>query len=244
MGIPKTIHYCWFGEKTKSELIQRCIDSWKKYAPDFNIVEWNETNFDINKYEYVKQAYNKQKYAFVSDVVRFDVLYRLGGIYLDTDVELLKPLDFLIEENIFFGYDQKEKIASGLIMGCIPEQKIIKEILDFYKKSSFLLPNGNPNMTTVVTIVSDILEKNGFKLDGTYYKRDGLTLYPAEYFDPYDVEKKKLSITEETVSIHHYAASWKSKKDMRIYAVGRFIRKIVGNKVYDKIARLKHKIMG
>ncbi len=121
--IPKTIHYCWFGDNPKSELIKKCIESWKEFAPDFDIVEWNETNFDISKYKYAKQAYEKKNYAFVSDVARFDVLNTYGGIYLDTDVELIKPIERLLNNNLFMGYDQKGLIATGLIMGSEPKKR-------------------------------------------------------------------------------------------------------------------------
>ncbi len=244
MSIPKVIHYCWFGGNPKSELINKCIESWKKYAPDFQIIEWNEDNYDVNKYIYTKQAYEKKKYAFVSDVARFDILYKEGGIYLDTDVELLKPIDFLLEEKVFFGYDQQKKIASGLIMGCLAGQSIIRDIIDYYSGNSFLLPNGVANTTTVVTIVSDVLVFHGFTIDGSYYKDEIITMYPAEYFDPYNIITKTMEITDKTVSIHHYAASWKSDRDMKIYAIGRFIKKILGETLYDKIARMKHKLLG
>lgn len=242
--IPRVIHYCWFGNNEKSELIKKCIESWKHYAPDFEIKEWNETNTELSEYIYAEQAYNNKRYAFVSDVVRFDVLYKYGGIYLDTDVELIKPIDKYINNNLFLGYDQKGLIASGLIMGCEAGQPIVKKIMDYYKHTPFLLSNGRPNMTTVVTIVSDILMEQKIILNGKYYQDGQITLYPSELFDPFDYENDKMNLTEKTVSIHHYASSWKSDKDMKIYAIGRIIKKIVGNNAYNKIARLKHKIWG
>lgn len=242
--IPKKIHYCWFGGNPKSELINKCIDSWKKYAPDFEIIEWNEDNFDIHKYKYAEQAYEIKKYAFVSDVARFDVLMNEGGIYLDTDVELLKPIDEFIKNEMFMGYDQKGLVASGLIMGSIKQHPILEKILEYYSANEFLLSNGRPNTTTVVTIVSDILTNLGFALDGEYANINGVVVYPFEYFDPFDYENNVMRISSNTHSIHHYAASWKSKKDMRIYKIGMAIKRIVGKESYDKIARLKHKILG
>lgn len=242
--IPKVIHYCWFGKNPKSELIEKCIDSWKKFAPDFEIKEWNESNVDFSKYIYAEQAYASKKYAFVSDVVRFDVLYKYGGIYLDTDVELIKTIDEYLENNLFFGYDQKGLIATGLIMGSEAEHILLKKICDYYKENPFFLTNGRPNMTTVVTIVSDILVENNIKLNGNYYKDDLVTLYPAKLFDPYDFENNKMRLTENTVSIHHYASSWKSASDMRIYKIGMLVKKLVGKSLYEKIARMKHRILG
>lgn len=242
--IPKIIHYCWFGENSKSILINKCIESWKKYAPDYEIIEWNEKNYDINKYSYTKEAYAKKKYAFVSDVVRFDVLYQNGGIYLDTDVELLKPIDCFLGHDAFMGYDQRGLIASGLIFGSKKEHRILLEFLSYYKRENFILSNGLPNMTTVVTIVSDILSNNHFKLNGRYIEKDNIAIYPAEYFDPFDYENNKMNIGNNTFAIHHYEASWKSDKDMKVYLIGRKIKKLVGKKNYEKLARLKHRFLG
>lgn len=242
--IQRKIHYCWFGGNPKSELIEKCIKSWKKYAKDFEIIEWNEGNFDVNKYLYSKQAYESKKYAFVSDVARFDILYSEGGIYLDTDVELIKPIDDLLDNHLFMGYDQKGLVASGLIMGAEKKHPLLQKVICYYQNNSFLLLNGRPNTTTVVTIVSDVLIGNGIKLDGTFIKSDVLTLYPWDYFDPYSYEEGKLKVSKNTVSIHHYAASWKTKTDLVVYMIGRTIKIIVGDKIYDKIARLKHKFLG
>ena len=242
--IPKKIHYCWFGGNQKSELIQKCIESWKKYAPDYDIIEWNENNYDIDKIKYSKQAYEAKKYAFVSDVARFEILFNEGGIYLDTDVELIKPIDAFLENHLFMGYDQKGLIASGLIMGAEKNNPILMDIIKYYKVNCFLLENGRPNSTTVVTIVSDILKRQKIELDGKYREKDGITLYPWEVFDPYDYEHDKMKISEHTVSIHHYAASWKNSKDNFVYLIGRCIKRVVGDKLYDKIARFKHRILG
>lgn len=242
--ISKKLHYCWFGNNTKSDLIKKCINSWKQFAPDYEIIEWNESNFDIKKYKYAEQAYEAKKYAFVSDVARFDILYNEGGIYVDTDVEFLKPIDTFLADELFMGYSQNGLVASGLITGCSKHNILLKEILLYYENHEFLLLNGRPNTTNVVTIVSDILIERGFILDGTYMNRDGVVLYPAEYFDPYDYENKKMYISDKTYLIHHYAASWKNNSDMYIYNIGLVIKKIVGKKFYDKIAKLKHKIYG
>lgn len=137
--IPKVIHYCWFGENPKNELIENCIKSWKKYAPNFEIIEWNESNFNVNKYLYSQQAYESKKYAFVSDVARFDILYNQGGIYLDTDVELIKPIDEFLDNRLFMGYDQKDLVASGLIMGAEKGHPLLQKIISFYQNNSFLL---------------------------------------------------------------------------------------------------------
>ena len=244
LSIPKIIHYCWFGENPKSELIEKCIASWKKYAPDFKIIEWNENNYDIDRYIYTKQAYREKKYAFVSDVARFQVLFEYGGIYLDTDVELLKPIDQLLNTDIFMAYDQRSKIASGLVFGSTARNKILEQILDYYRNNNFLLSNGRPNTTTVVTIVSNVLENLGIKLDGDYFDIDGITMYPWEYFDPLNYETKEMRISSNTYAVHYYAMSWKSSKDLIIYRVGLAIKRVIGPRLYEKIALIKHRYLG
>lgn len=243
-SISKIIHYCWFGKNPKSELIEKCINSWKKYAPDYEIKEWNEENFDINKYNYARQAYEAGRYAFVSDVARFEILFEEGGIYLDTDVELLKPIDDLLNTELFMAYSRNGLIASGLIMGSVREHHILNLFLDYYKQNDFLLKNGRPNMTTVVTIVSDVLVTEGYKLDGKYYNKDGVVLYPSEYFDPFDFENSKLVLSDEAYSIHHYLASWKNNTDMYLFKIGMLLKRILGKEVYKKLAKIKHKLYG
>lgn len=242
--IPRIIHYCWFGGNPLPEEAVRCIESWKKYCPDYEIREWNESNFDIHKYKYAKQAYGKKKYAFVSDVARFDILFQYGGIYLDTDVELLRPIDSFLDQEAFAGYGQSGKICTGLIFGATAGNPLIQDALSYYTHNEFLLKNGLPNTTTVVTIFSEILSKHGFSLDGHFCQNPLLTLYPWDYFDPLNFDTKQMRITENTYSIHHYACSWKSERDMRVYKIGLVIKKAVGKDNYEKIARLKHKMLG
>lgn len=244
MSIPKVIHYCWFGDNEKSELIQKCIKSWREFAPTFEIVEWNEINFDVNKYSYAKEAYQEKKYAFVSDVARFDILYTYGGVYLDTDVELIKPIETFLMHDVFMGFDQRNLVASGLIFGSIKEHYLIDEFLKYYRNHNFLLKNGNSNTTTVVTIVSDILKKDQFMLAGDYVEKNRICIYPYEYFDPFDYESKVMRSTENTYSIHYYSMTWKNKIDIHIYKLGSIIKKIIGQKKYDKLARFKHKHFG
>lgn len=244
MSIPKKIHYCWFGNGEKTLLIQKCIASWETYAPDYEIIEWNETNFDINQYIYSKQAYDIKKYAFVSDVARFHALYEQGGIYLDTDVELLKPLDKFLDNHIFMGYSRDGQVNTGLIMGSEAKQDLLRVILDYYKSHSFLLKNGRANTTTVCTIVSDILVQNGIELDGKTKNNDKLSLYAADYFDPFDFEENKMYKSKNTHTIHYYSATWKSNKDMAVYRIGKVIKRIVGKRLYSHIAKWKHKIWG
>ncbi len=242
--IPKVIHYCWFGENQKPEIVQKCINSWKTFCPNYNIKEWNEQNFDIKKYKYAEQAYKAKKYAFVSDVARFDILFNEGGIYLDTDVELLKPLDSLVDDKVFLPYAQNGLISSGLIMGSEVGNGLLQDVLSYYLSHDFLLGNGRPNTTTVCTITTDVLKRQGYKMDKTTCIEKDIHFYAWDYFDPYNVETNEMRITDNTMSVHHYAGTWKSDRDMKIYKIGRILKRIVGEREYDRIARIKHKFFG
>lgn len=242
--IPKKIHYCWFGPKEKPELVQKCIASWKQYAPDYELVEWNEWNFDVSVNAYAREALKAEKYAFVSDYARFQILFEHGGIYLDTDVELYKSLDSFLENEIFMGYDRHGNIAPGLILGSVPGNIWLKRILKEYSDLSFRLPNGRPDLTTVVTRISSLLEQYQVPLNGELSEQDGLVLYPCDYFDPKDFETGHLFLTENTVSVHHYAASWKSDTDWKIYRLGKVLKAVIGDKAYARLAHIKHKIYG
>jgi hypothetical protein len=212
--IPKIIHYCWFGGKPLPELAQKCISSWQKYLPDYEIKEWNESNYDVHKTAYTSEAYNAKKYAFVSDYARFDILYQHGGIYFDTDVEVIKPFDDILKYGGFMGFESDGAVASGLGIGVNPGLGIVRQILDFYRTLHF-----TNNTSTVVGIVSGILVKNGLLQKNTIQKMDGLTIYPNDYFAPKSYTTGILSITKNTHSIHHYDASWLSKRDKAFNAV-------------------------
>lgn len=242
--IPKRIHYCWFGGNAKSELILKCLNSWKEYAPDYEIIEWNESNFKISKYKYMKEAFENRRYAFVSDVARFDILHEYGGIYLDTDVELIKPISEFLQHDMFMGYDQRGLIASGLIFGSVKGHNILAKILEYYSSHHFIMKNGRENLTTVVTIVSDTLTELGFELNGQKIEKEGVVLYPKTFFDPYDYEHQKMMITEDTHAIHYYSGSWKSDAERRIYKIGLGLKKVFGETNYNKIVKVKHKIWG
>lgn len=208
--IPKKIHYCWFGGKPLPKEAIKCIESWKKYCPDYEIIEWNEANYDLNKNDYVKYTFENKKYAFLTDYIRLDVIYNEGGIYLDTDVELLKPLDELLSLECFFGMEQPGKVATGLGFGAIEKNKIIKENKEYYENSAFLDEDGNFIKKICVKITSDILKRYGLKEENKKQKIDSCTILPTEYLCPLKMGTNKLTITENTYSIHHYSASWKS----------------------------------
>lgn len=210
--IPKIIHYCWFGGEPLSELALKCIESWKKYFPDYEIKEWNDLNYDIRKIPYIDEAYNAKKYAFVSDYARFDILYQYGGIYFDTDVEVIKPFDDILKNGGFMGFETPVFVNTGLGMGCKPKLSIIHQILEFYMTLHFVNPDGSYNTRTVVKHVTEILKKNGLKTENNIQTLDELFIYPVDYFNPKSFHTGILNITKNTHSIHHYASSWYSEK--------------------------------
>ena len=209
MSIPKTIHYCWFGNTPLSELAQKCITSWKKYCPNYELVLWNEANFDINTVPFTAQAARTKKWAFVTDYIRAYVIYHYGGIYLDTDVEILKPFsNDILDNTCISGFEDNKLVNPGNIFagekGCL----IAKELLDFYSSHIFIDKNGNLNLVPIPKIFTNILLKYGLKQNNSYQKLGLITLYSTEYFCPKNFHTGILSITNNTYSIHHFEGSW------------------------------------
>lgn len=212
--IPKTIHYCWFGHNKKPELVEHCIKSWKKFCPDYEIIEWNENNFDINSNLYVKQAYENKKFAFVTDYVRLYVMYTYGGIYMDTDVEVLKSLDKFLYHEAFSGFENSTQIPTG-IMAAQKGFRLFKDLLAYYDDAEFINSDGSMNQTTNVVVITNMMMKYGFIPNGKYQVIRGFALYPQNVFCP---DHKKLSdkkYMKDTATIHFFAGSWKSEKVKR-----------------------------
>lgn len=205
--IPKKIHYCWFGGNPLPEMAQRCIASWRKYCPDYEIVEWNESNFDLNCCPYVKEAYEAKKWAFVSDVARLYALVNYGGIYMDTDVEVLKPLDDILKYEAVSGFERVDAISTGL-MGCEAGQPLFAELLRDYDDAHFVRFDGSYDTTTNVTRITNTCLKYGLVLNNKMQTVNGFTLFPKDYFCPKDPNTKQLNITENTYTIHHFDGSW------------------------------------
>lgn len=206
--IPKVVHYCWFGGNQLPDDAKKCIESWRKFFPEYEIKEWNERNFDVNCCDYVKEAYAAKKWAFVSDYARFWILYHEGGLYFDTDVEVIKDMSDIIAQGAFMGCETDDKCNPGLGLGANPGLGLYKEILDYYEKIHFLI-EGNTT-ETVVTHTSKILKSHGWVGNGEIEQIEGVTIYPPEYFCPMDYKTGKLDITPNTRSIHWYTASWQS----------------------------------
>lgn len=253
--IPKIIHYCWFGHNQLPELAEKCIESWKKYLPDYEIKEWNEENFDLEACIYVKEAYAEKKWAFVSDYARFWIIYNYGGLYFDTDVEIIKPIADIIERGAFMGlekqasYNTTEKvaIAAGLGIGAEEKNPIYKEILDGYAKRHFLYSDGRRDETTVVSYITDIFQHYGWQKKNKYQVIQDINLYPTDYFCPMDFATGEIELTENTRSIHHYTATWQSPSMQKVVNIMREWKKAKGIKrliLYIELffARLINKI--
>ena len=237
--IPKIIHYCWFGKNKKPKIVTRCIESWKNILSDYQIIEWNEDTFDISSNEFVKQAYDKGMYAFVSDYVRVLALYNYGGIYLDTDVEVLKEFSLdLLRNDSFWGFEEKNYIATSTI-GAKKGNEFIKELLNSYNTKNFIKDDGAIDTLTNVAIVSQMVKKIGIKLDGTLQSVEGIaTFYPQEYFSPYDYINCYSKQTEETYTIHHYYKSWLPYSIRIRTSIKKLLSKCIGGKKVASIRKV------
>ncbi|HAO07959.1 MAG TPA: glycosyl transferase [Chryseobacterium sp.] len=233
--IPKIIHYCWFGKGEKSPLIKRCIDSWKKFCPEYQIIEWNETNFDIHSSKYCKEAYENKMWAFVSDYARLKIIYENGGIYLDTDVELLRNLDFLLDDTFFCGFELNTAINTGIGFGAVINSKIAKKMLDEYGGISFVEESGRFNKTPCTFYNSNALIKEGAVLNNTFQTREDFTIYPTDFFSPKSYETGIVKRTSNTVSIHHFTSSWEDDKSLRKKHYQHLICKLFGEIIGQKI---------
>ncbi len=240
--IPKVIHYCWFGGNPLSPLAQRCIASWRKFMPDYEIRRWDESNFDVNVLPYTADAYKAGKYAFVSDYARFKILYEQGGLYFDTDVEVVRSMDDVLARGPFMGLEvagPKPAVNPGLGIAAEAGMPLYEEILRRYENLSFCGPDGNINPCTMIPLVTDILVREGLKGGGTIEHVAGVDVYPPQWFNPFDDATGRLRKTAETRSIHLYAKSWMPKERALIVFLKRAIRRIFGT---EAVARLGKKI--
>lgn len=241
--ISKKIHYCWFGRNPLPESAQKCIASWRKYLPNYEIIEWNEDNFDVNSIPYTAQAYEAKKYAFVSDYARFKILYEHGGLYFDTDVEVIRPMDDIIANGPFMGFEidpdagQSGAVGPGLGLGVNPGLGLYKTILDYYEKLNFLLPDGSYNITdAVVNITTRELIKAGLKPVSGIQSVAGVTVYPSDYFNPFDDATGRLNKTANTRTIHWYSKTWLSVSPFRQW-LSRLMHRIFGVNAFSRIRK-------
>lgn len=206
--IPKVIHYCWFGGKEIPDKNKRWMESWHKYCPDYKIVEWNEENYDVTQNEYMRQAYQQKRWGFVPDYARLDIIYRFGGIYLDTDVELVKPLDDLLYQKGFAGFESEGSVALGLGFGAVAGLPVIKAFLDDYKNLSFYNDDRSLNLIPSPMWQTKSLEKRGLIKNGEYQIIDGLTILPEKVLSGKSGVIRRIRLAPFTRAIHHYDASW------------------------------------
>lgn len=206
--IPKVIHYCWFGGKPLSEQAIKCIDSWKKYCDEYEIIEWNESNFDIHCNQYVEEAYAQGKWAFVSDYARLFIVYNEGGFYFDTDVELIKCIDELRTYEAFFAQEASGMVNTGLGFAAEKGNFIVKLMLDEYEKIKFVLNSGHLDLLPCPIRNTKTLFELGYQKNRKMQYVMNVPIFSSDFFCPYDYIKEKTLITDNTYSIHHYEGSW------------------------------------
>ena len=240
--IPKVIHYCWFGGKPLPKDAKKYIESWKKYLPDYEIKRWDESNFDVNMIPYTKEAYAAKKYAFVSDYARFWILYNYGGIYFDTDVEVIAGMEDIIVEGPFLGVESQcaDQIAvnPGLGFGADAGMSAIKEIMTKYEQCHFIDDCGCISYKNIVEITSEYLVSYGMENTDRIQECAGFTIYPVDFFCPISFETRKMVLTVNTRTIHHFAESWVPKSTRVKNAIGR----IFGQGFLQVMVRIKCKI--
>lgn len=233
--IPKVIHYCWFGGTPKSEQTKKCISSWMKFCPGYKLVEWNETNYKTDN-AYFNQALAEKKWAFASDYARLDIIFHNGGIYFDTDVELIKPIDSLLNNGSFVGTEVGGEIATGLGFAAEVHNVMVKAMLDEYADIKFSLGDGKFDLTPCPIRNTKAFEKHGYKRTKDIEIIGGIRILPPEYLAPKNYLTRELNITTNTISIHHYDGAWMNRKSK----IKLIIREMLGS----KFNRLIYKIRG
>lgn len=231
--IPKKIHYCWFGRGEKSKLALKCIESWKKYCPDYQIIEWNEDNFDINMNGYTCYTYEHKKYAFLSDYVRLLVVEQEGGIYFDVDVEVVKSFNELLKDDAFLGFETNEYINTGMGFGAVAGNDVIRKMIAEYDD----LLDGTNDVIGCPVLNTTALVKLGLELNGELQKLENVMVYPSDYFNPLNSLTGKITITSNTYSIHRYAMSWLDKKAIRKNRIARIIKRVFGENCLNALKR-------
>lgn len=244
VSIPRTLHYCWFGGAPKPPLVQRCMESWRTHMPDWDIVEWNEANYDVGACEYARQAHERGLWAFVSDYARFDVLSRCGGVYLDTDVELLKPIpEWVLQDSAFISMDPAGIVNPGQIMGAVKDTPILAELLHAYQAAQFIV-EGRPVLLTVNYRMTEILERHGYvRKDVTQFVA-GVKVHSSEYFCGYDTDIHEPLVTANTISVHHGAHSWGGRGELIRRNVQRLLRGVIGTSRYRRLLVAKRMVFG
>ena len=234
--IPKIIHYCWFGRAKKSKKMIHCINSWKKFCPEYKIIEWNEDNFNVYLNEYTKYCYTHKKWAYLSDYVRLAVVKEHGGIYFDTDVEIINTFDSLLNYDAFYAFENENYVATGLGFGSIANHPVIVDMARIYE-NMIVEGSGEMKMIGCPILNTKVLLDYGLCLDGTLQNLSGLVILPVEYMNPYDDPTGKLNITNKTLSIHWYTKSALSRRNIIKSKITRYFHRIFGVHCFDWVKR-------
>lgn len=256
MAIPRIIHYCWLGGKEKPQNVMKCIDSWKKYCPDYEIREWNEDNLDITANFYTKQAYDARAWGFVPDFLRLWIIYTYGGIYLDTDVQIVRSFDPLLNYPAFAGFEKGTAdergnyVNFGQGFGAEAGNEVIGSHMKIYNDLMYRLPDGSFNRIASPHYTTDILEKYGLNRKENKVQNLGeIVVFPNDYFCPKSFATGMIQKTSNTFSIHQFDGSWYSeeeqeqrrqwekaaRRDYWLHLPNRLARKILGERNIDKI---------
>ena len=242
--IPKIIHYCWFGGKPLPKSAEKCIASWKKYLPGYEVKRWDESNFDVNAIPYTREAYAACKYAFVSDYARFWILYHYGGVYFDTDVEVIRPIDDIINRGGFLGVESNRNgiytVNPGLGFAATQGTAVIGEMMNLYSTFHFINTDGALDLKNIVEITTEYLSARGLRNTDEIQQCCGFTIYPKDYFCPIDYDTRELKITENTRTIHHYAESWVPRSTRFKNALSR----LFGKRFMSCLVRIKRTVSG
>lgn len=236
--IPKVIHYCWVGGKPIPEKDKKCIESWKKYCPDYEIIRWDESNYDFSKNNYMKQAYEMKKWGFVPDYARLDIIYSNGGIYLDTDVELVSSLDDFLNDSAFFGFEEGEFINPGSGFGAEKGHPGLKRLMEIYENKLFISNDGKLNLIPSPVLHRDKFIEMGAKMNDKLQIVNGITIYPTEYFCPYRYYTGLLKTTENTHSIHRYNMSWVDEASKKWTRREQRLSRVMNHRIARKIIRI------
>ena len=234
--IPKIIHYCWFGRSEKPRLAEKCIASWKKFCPDFEIIEWNEENFNIEDYPYAKYCFENKKWAFLSDFVRLIVVYEYGGVYFDTDVEVIKSFHELLHYDAFYGFENENNIATGLGFGAISKHKTVGAMIQKYNELK-ADEEGKYPLVVCPALNTEALIPMGLKLNGKLQNVEGAVILPIDYLNPYDDPTGRLNKSKNTVSVHWYSKSWMDKKTIIRSIITKPFHRVFGNDCFDWLKR-------
>lgn len=237
--LPKIIHYCWFGGNPKPDIVERCVSSWRQFCPDYQIIEWNETNFDIQDTpRFVREAYTNKKWAFVSDYARLKIIYENGGVYLDTDVELVKPLDLLSAKcsHGFMGFEQDTQVNTGIGFAAEKGNNIVGEMMMEYHRLQF--DPDNLDKIACPIINTKVLMRHGLKANGLMQQVDDMIVLPTEYLCPESMYTGQVNYTSNTVSVHHYSASWMPAKERFRTKMIICIKKLLPKLIVEKIRNL------